>query len=461
MNAATRDGIWMGSSIALLGLGLAGWWRLTLSPRTADRIDLPILALWLSAAAIVAAVVWLMDHGRGVGWSPLVTALTLAASAPLSVFPLVMPGDAGTAARTGLVLASIAVLPLAWTLAGWNPRPSQARAARIVALVCVAVAVLAIAAIGPTRNDGYLGTAVHQLDPWGLRWLLVGAATAIPGLLAAFSTMDHPSRGVGSDRPVLAVILAGAGLLPMVTGVALVSYTVWPALVIPVAVALAMVAILGRLAIGPLARAAGASALQRDLVVAASESERLRLASALHDGPLGDVALLVQRLDAAGDLENAALARSIADELRDVGNDLRLPIVEDLGVGAALEWLVDRLAQSSGTRIELEVQEGARPPAEVESAVYLIAQEALRNALKHGAPPLTIRYTASASAVSLEVDDAGPGIPDGAAERAQREGRLGLLMMGQRADAIDAGLEIGPAPAGGTSVRLVWPSGPR
>ena len=451
MNAAMRDRIWMGASVGLLLLGIAGWWRLTLSPRTADRIDLPILAVWLSAAAIVAAVVWLMDHQRGLGWSPLVTSLTLAASAPLSVFPLVMAGNAGTAARAGLILASIAVLPLAWTLAGWIARPREARLARVVAVVCVASAVLVLIGIG----------AVHQIDPWGLRWLLVGAATIVPGLLAASSSLDRPSQGSGSDRSVVAVVLAGAGVLPVLTGVALVSYTIWPALVIPVAAALAMVAILGRLAIGPLARAAGASALQRDLVVAASDSERVRLASAQHDGPLGDVALLVQRLDSAGDLENAALARSIADELRDVGNDLRLPIVEDLGVGAALEWLVERLAQSSGTRIELEVQEAARPPAAVEAAVYLIAQEALRNALRHGAPPLTTRYVASGSALSLEVDDAGPGIPDGAAERAQREGSLGLLMMRQRADAIGAGLEIGPSLAGGTSVRLAWLAGPR
>lgn len=461
MNAAMRDRIWMGASVGLLLLGIAGWWRLTLSPRTADRIDLPILAVWLSAAAIVAAVVWLMDHQQGLGWSPLVTSLTLAATAPLSVFPLVMPGNAGTVARAGLILASIAVLPLAWTLAGWIARPREARVARVVAVVCVASAVLVLIGIGPARNDGYLGTPVHQIDPWGLRWLLVGAATVVPGLLAASSSLDRPSQGSGSDRSVVAVVLAGAGVLPVLTSVALVSYTIWPALVIPVAAALAMVAILGRLAIGPLARAAGASALQRDLVVAASDSERVRLASALHDGPLGDVALLVQRLDSAGDQENAALARSIADELRDVGNDLRLPIVEDLGVGAALEWLVERLAQSSGTSIELDVQEPARPPAAVEAAVYLIAQEALRNALRHGAPPLTTRYVASGSALSLEVDDAGPGIPDGAAERAQREGSLGLLMMRQRADAIGAGLEIGPSLAGGTSVRLAWLAGPR
>lgn len=329
--------------------------------------------------AFVVGIAWLIEHEPGVGWSPLVTSLILAVTAPLALFPLVMPGNAGTVARLELVLVALAVLPLAWTLSGWVARTSQAQPVKTVAVVCVIAAVVVIIiGIGPTRHDGYLGSSIHLQDAWGGRWLLLGVATLVPGLAAANSVIGGSVAGLGSDRAVVvASVLVGASVLPMVTGVTLVSYAIWPPLVILVAAALAMMAIFARIAIGPLARSVGSATMQRNLVVAASESERYRLATALHDGPLGDVALLVQRLDTSGDPENAALARSIADDLRDVGNELRLPTVENLGVGATLEWLVARMSAAANMEIGLEVVERSRPPAAVEAATYRVAQEAV------------------------------------------------------------------------------------
>jgi signal transduction histidine kinase len=214
---------------------------------------------------------------------------------------------------------------------------------------------------------------------------------------------------------------------------------------------------IGWIVIGPLARSAGSLAVQRDLVASASDRERLRLAAALHDGALSDVAVLVQRLDVAGDTANAALARTIADELRDIGNDLRLPVLDDLGVGAALEWLVARTA-TPATPVRLEVEEPERPPADVEAVVYRIAQEALLNATKHGAPPVSVRYASGRESVTLEVRDGGTGMGPDAPQRALLEGRLGLLMMRQRADAIGAQLSIEGRADSGTLVRLCWPA---
>lgn len=453
----------MAAAAALLLLGFAAWVRLPHGARTLDHLELPILALWLSTAGLVAGLVWLLEHPPGTGWSPVTASLTLAATAPLSVVPVVMPGVAGGAARAALVLAALAVLPLAWTLGDRSADPRIRGLLHGLSVVCVAAAVLLVAspAIGPERVDGYLGTAIHQLDPWGLRWLLLAVATLVPALAAAWavfrSAPDRPSPRDGDV--VTAVVLVGAGILPIVTGLALVSATIWPALVIPVAAALAMVALLGRVAIGPLARSAGTATLQRDLVVAAAEAERARLATVLHDGPLGDVALLIQRLDAAGDEANAALARSIADELRDAGNDLRLPILEDLGLGAALEWLVARDSPSASP-IRLAVDETARPPRDVEAGAYRIAQEALRNALAHGAPPVQVTYEGRQGRIDLRVEDAGPGLGAGAEERAQQAGRMGLLVMRQRAEAMGGRLDVSSRVPVGTLVRLRWPAPP-
>src|SRR4029079_3063276 len=78
----------------------------------------------------------------------------------------------------------------------------------------------------------------------------------------------------------------------------------------------------------------------RDLVVAATEAERARLAADIQHDALQELTLLVRRLESSGDTESAELGRTVAARLRAICGDLRLPILDDLGVGPALDWLV-------------------------------------------------------------------------------------------------------------------------
>ncbi|HEX5451567.1 MAG TPA: hypothetical protein VFW86_04190, partial [Candidatus Limnocylindrales bacterium] len=137
------------------------------------------------------------------------------------------------------------------------------------------------------------------------------------------------------------------------------------------------------LTIQPVLRQARRATLQRDVVVAAMEAERSRLAADLHDEALQDLTLLVRRLDAAGDAEGAEMARHVADRLRAICGDLRLPILDDLGAGPALEWLVERIERISGGEVRLERADPVRPPPDVELAIFRVAQEALANAVRH------------------------------------------------------------------------------
>lgn len=59
--------------------------------------------------------------------------------------------------------------------------------------------------------------------------------------------------------------------------------------------------------------------------------------------------MLVRTLDDAGQQAAADEAREVAAKLRAVVGDLRLPLLDDLGAGAALEWLVERLSLSQAT----------------------------------------------------------------------------------------------------------------
>jgi signal transduction histidine kinase len=88
--------------------------------------------------------------------------------------------------------------------------------------------------------------------------------------------------------------------------------------------------------------------------------------------------------------------------------------------------------------------------------MYRVAQEALVNALKHGSPPVHVMYVTSPDGTRLQVDDSGPGISPDATARAERDGRLGLLSMAQRAEAVGARLSVRAVASGGTRVVLEW-----
>ena len=199
-----------------------------------------------------------------------------------------------------------------------------------------------------------------------------------------------------------------------------------------------------------------APTLQRDLVVAATEAERARLAADIHDDALQELTLLVRRLDAAGDAEGAA-SRGVADRLRAICGDLRLPILDDLGAGPALEWLVVRIERWPVARSARARGRDAAPP-DVELAVFRVAQEALANAVKHGRPPIVVRYARRRAACRSRWTTPAPGSSRTPARRGPG-GHFGLLNMEQRAEQIGGILDVRRWPAGGTHVALS--GGPR
>jgi signal transduction histidine kinase len=276
----------------------------------------------------------------------------------------------------------------------------------------------------------------------------MGLIALIPGLMVAFSGAASSGARVTDRLDTLVVALTpGAAMTVLVPSFGPVLLMVW---------LLGLVA-WRRLTIAPLLGLAQRTQRQRDLAVVAVEAERARLAADLHDDALQELSALVRRLDAAGDEEGAGMARGVAERLRTITSDLRLPVLDDLGAGPALEWLVGRVRPLAAGLVVLERADADRPPAGVELAVVRVAQEALANAVKHGKPPITVRYrVAEDGGVSLSVDDSGPGIETGAAEEALQAGHMGMANMQQRAEQIGALLDIRRWPAGGTHVAMEW-----
>ena len=294
----------------------------------------------------------------------------------------------------------------------------------------------------------------HGLDSG----LCVAGITVTPGVIPAGPRAPGPrpadgaalDTGIGG-RLLQSTELAIAGLTPAVALLTVLMGNGWLLLAWIAAIVAA-----GRFTVRPLARLASRAQLQRDLVVAATEAERARVAADIHDDALQELTLLVRRLDAAGDAEGADIARTVSDKLRAICGDLRLPVLDDLGVGPALDWLVLRIERLAGGEVRLERADGTRPPPDVELAFFRIAQEALANAVKHGRPPIVVRYRSVDGAASLSIDDSGAGITPDAGDRAEREGHFGLLNMQQRAEGIGAILDVRRWPGGGTHVQLEW-----
>lgn len=203
--------------------------------------------------------------------------------------------------------------------------------------------------------------------------------------------------------------------------------------------------------------------------IAAREEERRRMAHELHDGPLQSLVLLSRKLDALDDggMDDGALedAREIIDEtaaeLRRLTRALRPPILDDLGLVAALRSEASTFARRSGIDATFEVDGQARPlPQDTELLLLRVAQESLHNAERHsGAASVHVSLSYEAESAALVVVDDGQGI--GAVPEATTllaRGKLGLLGIQERVRLAHGTLDIGEGPGGGTRVSVRVPS---
>jgi signal transduction histidine kinase len=375
---------------------------------------------------------------------------------PLVLYPMFAPVlFLESAAQTALtaVLLLAAVLPMVVAIVRLTPGERTLVRAAVPAFGLAAALLIVLASTG--------SVAVPAVAFASATWLarLLVLATLIWPPAVAFTVLLRRQRTAGT-RPT-GEVLADAALLvaafgPVVT--ASVLFLPWIyALSLIGLVALVVLAAF-RVAVRPLATLSARAAAQRDLALSASEAERARLAADLHDGPLQDLLILARSLEARDDADGARLARDVADELREMSGDLRLPVLDDLGLGPALEWLAARMRRLTGLDIAADWQAAGRAPAHVELAAFRVAQEAVSNAVRHGEPPIRIQCHSASDRLRLTVEDAGDGRGlDSVALRSASDGeRRGMLGMAQRAEQIGARLELRRAEGLSTELVLEW-----
>lgn len=195
-----------------------------------------------------------------------------------------------------------------------------------------------------------------------------------------------------------------------------------------------------------------------------------RLAQVLHDELGQTLAALRLMLDAAMRREAEPppwLARldSTLDlanrQVRQVLTELRPPLLDEQGLQAALaNELQQQRARHGEAGPEVLLDWRAEPElrwgSDVDYAAFMVAREALGNALRHAqASQVRLSVEGGQGWLRLRVEDDGVG----AKTSLSKPGHLGLVGMRERALAIGARLEIGPAELGGLRVELSWRGG--
>lgn len=199
------------------------------------------------------------------------------------------------------------------------------------------------------------------------------------------------------------------------------------------------------------------------------EDEKSRLARDLHDELGGilvsakmDVSWVEERLKAKDPEAAAKLARA-QDSLdngvslkRRIIEELRPTLLDNLGLGPALEWQAHEVCDRAGLACDIRVPSEAAPlPPRVSIALFRIAQEALTNVLRYAnARRVEFEFVQTADSVSLLIADDGVGIPDDAQNNQLSHGISGMR---QRARALHGEFSVRGLPGRGTIIEVSIP----
>ncbi len=202
----------------------------------------------------------------------------------------------------------------------------------------------------------------------------------------------------------------------------------------------------------------------------ASQDERQRIAATLHDGIVQEIAAAsfavsagAEAAAAQGDHElanrlrtAAATVRTSMGGLRSLVVDIYPPTLHTAGLPAAVRDMVANLS-GRDTAIELAMDDSAAAQLndQEQQAMFRIAQECLRNVIKHAhATEAVLTLSGDDNGVTLEVADNGVGFDVGAG----RDQHLGLSLMREVAGEIGAQLDVRSQAGQGTTWRMQIPA---
>lgn len=198
------------------------------------------------------------------------------------------------------------------------------------------------------------------------------------------------------------------------------------------------------------------------------ERERRRLGQALHDQVTQLLVQLRRHLaelrDNRGADECVAMigeVDSVIHVLRELTFAFSPPVLEDLGLLPALQWLAEHLRESYGAEVRC-TDDGVEPllSSDARTIAFRAVRELSNNAVKH-APGSSIRLRSGeeGECYRIEVEDDGPGFSEGnAPDMSQQLPGYGLLSIEQQIRAIGGTFEIRSHPGSGTRATITLPT---
>ncbi len=203
------------------------------------------------------------------------------------------------------------------------------------------------------------------------------------------------------------------------------------------------------------------------------EEERKKIARDLHDETSQVVTSLTAHLEAARNMLPADAARvskllnkaeglslSILEQLQKAIYELHPLVLDDLGLVAAVRWLLENNLKAAGIKVDFKTAgRRRRLPRHLESTIFRVAQEAVNNIARHAhAGKVTLRLSLSKSAAGLYIRDDGKGFDTGEAMSLKQGLRgYGLLGMKERIQLIGGTFSLCSASGKGTEIDISIP----
>ena len=200
----------------------------------------------------------------------------------------------------------------------------------------------------------------------------------------------------------------------------------------------------------------------------AHEEERSHVAREVHDDAIQRLVVVRHELDQLGSpgrgLDQASLhhlngirneVQDLAEALRRLAHRLHPTAIEKAGISVALGQLADEMARSSNLHVDLSLPDAPiRLPRDVSLAIFRIAQESLRNVVRHaGVNEASLALQENAGIAELVIRDEGAGFDRGNASRAG----IGLVGIEERVRLVGGSARIDSVPGEGTTVTVRIP----
>ena len=204
-------------------------------------------------------------------------------------------------------------------------------------------------------------------------------------------------------------------------------------------------------------------------LIEGQEIERSRIARELHDDICQRLTLLSLEIEQARNaLDDSGVQRNIrmleirqhcckiADDVQALSHELHSSKLDHLGLEAALRGFCREFARQQNVEIEL-AQDGVptRLPRDISLCLFRVAQEALRNAMKHsGVTRFTVDLLGTEDWIQMEIRDTGAGFD---LQHLTQANGLGLVSMQERVHLVGGIFSVDSAPNQGTRIWVVIP----